>query len=308
MKSILVTGGTGSFGQAFTRYLLAHTGCRRIAIYSRGEHLQETMAREIPDERLRFFIGDVRDLDRLEMAMRGVDTVVHAAALKVVPIAEYNPTECVATNVYGAENVVKAALRSGVERVLALSTDKAVNPINLYGATKLAAEKIFVAANALGAGSCRFGVVRYGNVVGSRGSVIPLFKKLASEGQALPITDSNMTRFWITMEQAVRLVADTLRTLEGREIVIPKIPSMRVTDLAEAINPDGERMMIGIRPGEKIHECLMTEDESRFAIDIGDHYSVHPKNEGAGRLPTGFRYASDTNTEWLSVEQLRAMI
>lgn len=305
---VLITGGSGSFGRAFTKRLLALKEVNRIVIYSRGEHLQEDMAQELTDMRMRYFIGDVRDQQRLELAMRGIDVVVHAAALKIVPIAEYNPTECVATNIHGAENVVKAALRMGVRRVLALSTDKAVNPVNLYGASKLAAEKIFIAANALAAGKSSFAVVRYGNVVGSRGSVIPIFKRLAAEKKPLLITDERMTRFWITMDQAIDLVLEGLRTMGWRQIFIPKIPSMKITDLADAIDPGGQRQISGIRPGEKVHECLMTEDENAF--DGGSHYVVLPHGQGSSwpRVPEGFRYQSDTNDQWLSAEDLKSFL
>lgn len=317
MKSLLITGGSGSFGQAFTRHILNNHKIERIAIYSRGEHLQEEMERTFKDDRLRFFIGDVRDRDRLEMAMNGVDTVIHAAALKVVPIAEYNPTECIATNVTGAENVVKAAIRAGVQRVVALSTDKAVNPINLYGASKLAAEKIFCAAQAISAGKGpRFNTVRYGNVSGSRGSVLPLFKKLKAEGKALTITDERMTRFWITLDQSVGLVMDAIRLIDWgchSCILVPQIPSIRIIDLAKAIDDRGigfERT--GIRPGEKLHETLITEDEAhltRYWPD--DKFYTIGLLEGKG-IPApvgeGFRYQSDTNPEWLTVEQLKAMI
>src|SRR5512143_1235144 len=305
MKSVLVTGGTGSFGKAFVKRLLA-TKIDRIAVLSRGEHAQEGMERELDDDRVRFFIGDVRDKDRLELAMHGMDTVIHAAALKIVPIAEYNPTECVDTNIFGAENVVKAAIRTGVQRVIALSTDKAVNPINLYGATKLAAEKIFVASNALAAGRCNFSCVRYGNVVGSRGSVIPLFKKLLAEKKPLTITDENMTRFWITMDQAIDLVLMSLRIgIERGVIYVPKIPSMKITDLADAMDPNGVRRYIGIRPGEKLHECLITEDEARCTVEYPKFYAIKPlSNKGM----VGFRYTSDTNKQWLTAEQLRKLI
>lgn len=314
MKSILITGGSGSFGQAFTKEILNDPKIERIAIYSRGEHLQEEMQHKFKDDRLRFFIGDVRDLDRLEMAMNGVDTVVHAAALKIVPTAEYNPTECIATNVTGAENVVKASLRAGVKRVVALSTDKAVNPINLYGASKLAAEKIFVAANALSAGKCGFNVVRYGNVSGSRGSVLPLFQKLKAEGKQITVTHEGMTRFWITLEQSIALVKWGINLLnwgcQGR-ILVPRIPSMRVMDLAEAF--DIKPILItGIRPGEKLHETLITEDEARDTLDWSDGFYVIGKNQtratGLDWVPEGFRYSSDTNTDWLTIEQLKAFI
>lgn len=309
MQSILITGGSGSFGRAYVERLLAGEQYGRIAIYSRGEHAQEDMARKFNDPRLRFFIGDVRDRDRLELAMRGIDVVVHAAALKIVPIAEYNPTECIATNIGGAENVVKAALRSGVKTVVGLSTDKAVNPINLYGTSKLAAEKVFVAANSLSAGQCSFSVVRYGNVMGSQGSVVPLFQKFKAEGKPLPITDERMTRFHITMKQAIDLVERAIHLREGRRIHVPKIPSVRLVDLAEAIDPGGRRDMVGIRPGEKLHECLLTEDESRTATDRTYLYTIHPSGYTPMRhespVEFGFRYTSDTNTDWLTVEQIR---
>lgn len=313
MKSILITGGSGSFGQAFTKEVLNDPKIERIAIYSRGEHLQEEMQHKFKDDRLRFFIGDVRDLDRLEMAMNGVDTVVHAAALKIVPTAEYNPTECIATNVTGAENVVKASLRAGVKRVVALSTDKAVNPINLYGASKLAAEKIFVAANALSAGKCGFNVVRYGNVSGSRGSVLPLFKRLRESGTRLSITDDRMTRFWITLDQSIDLVKWGLMLLDWgyhSAILVPKIPSMKVVDLAIAVG--GKIVHIGIRPGEKLHETLITEDEARSTREWSEGFYVIGDFESginrATKVPEGFRYSSDTNTDWLTIEQLKAFI
>lgn len=312
MQSILITGGSGSFGNAFVERLLAGRDYGRIAVYSRGEHAQEDMARKFSDPRLRMFIGDVRDRDRLELAMRGIDVVVHAAALKVVPIAEYNPSECIATNITGSENVVKAALRSHVKTVVALSTDKAVNPINLYGASKLAAEKVFVSANYLSAGQCSFSVVRYGNVLGSRGSVVPLFKKFKAEGKPLPITDERMTRFHITMGQAIDLVEKAIQLREERRIHVPKIPSVRVIDLAEAIDPKGRRDHVGIRPGEKLHECLLTEDEARTTVNRNSLYTIHPaghiimRHESA--VEPGFRYTSDTNSDWLTVEQIRAAL
>ncbi len=305
---ILITGGSGSFGNAFVRFLLERNAAKRIVIYSRDEHKQERMARElgawgVDHPHIRFFIGDVRDRDRLGMAMREVDTVVHAAALKIVPTAEYNPTECVATNVGGAENVVHAALRSGVKKVLALSTDKAVNPTNLYGATKLTAEKIFIAANNLAAGQCAFSVMRYGNVAGSAGSVLPLFQRLAAEQKPITITHVNMTRFWITMDQAVAFAWQCLSDMEGREIFVPKIPSIRIVDLAKAIAPNLPTKSIGIRPGEKIHECLISDDEARNTLEFVDHFQIHTKTE----LPSVPRYSSDSNTEWLKVAQLREM-
>lgn len=304
MKRVLVTGGSGSFGRAFTRHILKN-GAERVVIYSRGEHLQEDMAREFNDPRLRFFIGDVRDQKRLTMAMHGIDTVVHAAAMKVVPICEYNPFEAVMTNINGAENVCRAAIEAGVGRVMALSTDKAVNPVNLYGATKLAAEKIFVAANNIAAGRCMFSVVRYGNVVGSRGSVLPLFQSiLASNLSVLPITDRGMTRFWITMDQAVDFVSSALDMMQGREIFIPKIPSIYITDLAQALCPGYTADIIGMRPGEKLHEVLMTEDESHLAMEAWDRYII---NGGPTNVAPNTRYASNTNAVWLTVEQIRAM-
>lgn len=308
MKSVLITGGSGSFGRAFVRKLLS-SKVGRIAVYSRGEHSQEEMQREFSGEnRLRFFIGDVRDRSRLELAMKDVDTVIHAAALKVVPIAEYNPTECVATNIGGAENVVYAAIRTGVSKVVAISTDKAVNPINLYGATKLAAEKIFLAANNLAAGSCRFSVVRYGNVIGSRGSVLPLFAKLKLDNQSLPITDVRMTRFWIRMDQAIDLVLHAEKNMLGREVYIPKIPSINIVTLAEAFG--GNYHVVGIRPGEKLHECLLTEDEARTTVEYKNHYTIMPSDSKFDKfkLPDGFRYVSDGNDHWLDVEQLKASI
>jgi UDP-N-acetylglucosamine 4,6-dehydratase/5-epimerase len=313
MKSILVTGGAGSFGNAFVRRLLDMGKSDRIVIYSRGEHAQETMAKELADhprfDTLRFFIGDVRDCDRLQFAMHDISTVVHAAALKIVPTIEYNPTEAVATNIQGAENVVKASIRSGVKRVIALSTDKAVNPVNLYGATKLAAEKIFIAANALAAGTTRFSIVRYGNVYGSRGSVVPFFRSLVAKGKALPITDRRMTRFHILMDEAIDLVLHAYSHMEGREIFIPKIPSLNIAELAEAFEvPTYE---VGIRPGEKLHECLLTEDESRDTYEYDGFYVVSYGTSAPAFSRTflkEFRYTSDTNTEWLSKQQLKELI
>lgn len=310
MQSILITGGTGSFGRAFVRYLLDETQASRIVIYSRGEHAQEEMERELNNERLRFFIGDVRDRSRLEMAMRGVDTVVHAAALKVVPIAEYNPTECAETNVGGAANVVQASIRAGVERVVALSTDKAVNPINLYGASKLAAEKIFIAAGALSAGQTRFNVVRYGNVHGSRGSVVPLFKKIAAEGKPLPITDIRMTRFWITMDEAIQLVMKPIGWPGLQScIFVPLIPSIKITDLAEAIAPGAERLLTGIRPGEKIDETLITTDEARYTSEFGGVYIIQPREKSPTCLVADdFSYTSGNNKRFLTVKEIRSLL
>lgn len=303
MTKVLITGGTGSFGQAFTEHLLG-TKVERIVIYSRGEHAQEEMARQMPDPRLRFFVGDVRDRKRLELAMDGIDTVVHAAALKIVPIAEYNPTECIATNIGGAENVVLAAIASGVSRVIALSTDKAVNPINLYGASKLAAEKVFIAANNLSAGRCKFSVVRYGNVVGSRGSVLPFFKNLIATGATtLPLTDDRMTRFWITMQQAIEMVNTCHKLMRGREVYVPKIPSACIRDLIIALGCDFK--IIGIRPGEKIHETLISEDEAHNTMDCEDYFVIN----GTLKVPTiETAYKSDTNPDYLNIDGLRRML
>lgn len=324
--SILVTGGTGSFGTAFVRKLLAISPPRRLVIFSRDEQKQENLSRALQADypkyfnRLRFFIGDVRDASRLEMAMRDVDYVVHAAALKIVPVAEYNPFECVLTNVHGAENVVKAALRTSVKRVVALSTDKAANPINLYGATKLAADKIMVAANNLsGDDGAQFSVVRYGNVIGSRGSVVPFFQNLLRGGaKSLPITDPRMTRFWITLDQGVGLVLSSFALMRGGEIFVPKIPSMRMVDLARAMAPELPHEIIGIRPGEKIHEVMVTEDDARMTIELSDRYVICPPSgawkrnhlEALGAKPVadGFRYSSDLNTEWLEGGALTDMI
>lgn len=305
--NILITGGTGSYGNAFVKDILTKNP-NRVVIYSRDEQKQEDMARKfgalgVEHRSLRFFIGDVRDRDRLEFAMRGITTVIHAAALKIVPTAEYNPTECIATNIGGAENVVKAAIRAGVRRVLALSTDKAVNPINLYGASKLAAEKVFIAANSLSAGHCAFSVMRYGNVVGSRGSVVPLFRALAGENRPLTITDERMTRFWITLDHTVAFTYDCLDQMKGREIFVPKIPSMKVVDLANAIAPGLPKRFTGIRPGEKLHEVLLTEDEARTTTETEKMYVIHPTQKGA--MPDGFRYQSQTNKMWLTPEMLK---
>lgn len=309
MTKVLITGGSGSFGQAFTEHLLT-TKVERIVIYSRGEHAQEAMARKFRDDRLRFFIGDVRDRKRLELAMHGINTVVHAAALKIVPIAEYNPTECIATNIGGAENVVMAAIACGVSRVIGLSTDKAVNPINLYGASKLAAEKVFTAANNLSAGRCRFSVVRYGNVAGSRGSVLPLFLDLIAKEKdvILPVTDERMTRFWITMGEAIEMVNLCHKQMKGREIFVPCIPSIKIIHLVWALA--AQHRQVGIRPGEKLHETLITEDES-FNTVYHDKYSIiYPTDHypEAFPHPDVRRYSSDTNPVFLKVEQIRAMI
>jgi len=322
-KSVLVTGGTGSFGKKFVQTVLERYKPRRLIIFSRDELKQYEMAIDLSPDRfpvLRYFIGDVRDADRLDMALRDVDVVVHAAALKQVPAAEYNPFECIQTNVIGAENVVRAALRNRVKTVIALSTDKAANPINLYGASKLASDKIFVAANNLsGQGGTSFSVVRYGNVMGSRGSVIPFFRKLIDEGaDSLPITDLEMTRFWITLQQGVDFVLSSLALTQGGELFVPKIPSMKMTDLASHMAPDLPHRVVGIRPGEKIHEVLITEDDARNTLDIGDRYIIYPEFSQHGKLsrqrsdakpvPAGFRFASNMNDDWLSGDRLATMI
>jgi len=310
-KSVLVTGGTGSFGQAFVRTVLAHHKPAKLIVFSRDEMKQYEMAQEFDDARyscMRYFIGDVRDVDRLEMAMRGVNVVVHAAALKHIPAAEYNPFECIHTNVLGAENVVKAALRCGVGKVMALSTDKAASPVNLYGASKLASDKIFVAANNLSGGVTAFSVVRYGNVMGSRGSVVPLFRRLAAErADHVPITDERMTRFWITLRQGVDFVLSSLAIMHGGEIFVPKIPSARITDIARVLAPGLPVKVVGIRPGEKLHEVMITEDDARTTAHLSDRYVIQPAlsfwssdNHGGGvPVPEGFQYASNTNDEWL---------
>lgn len=304
---ILITGGSGSFGNAFVERLLANN-VPRIVIYSRDEHKQERMAQKFDHHSsLRFFIGDVRDQRRLEFALHDIDTVVHAAAMKIVPTAEYNPTECIATNITGAENVIRAAIRCGVKKVLALSTDKAVSPLNLYGATKLAAEKVFIAANALSAGSCLFSVMRYGNVVGSAGSVVPVFSRLLSAGRPLTITDRRMTRFWITMDQAIDFSFQCISEMKGREIFIPKIPSIKITDLAEAM---GARDVVytGIRPGEKLHETLISSDEGRNTLDFGEYYVIYPKvSDASSPMPDGWSYRSDDN-DFLTIDQIKRTV
>jgi len=318
--SILVTGGTGSFGKAFIHSVLQNYKPKKTIVFSRDELKQHEMQHD-PDFQdhgsLRFFIGDVRDRDRLEMAMREVDYVIHAAALKQVPTAEYNPMECINTNVMGAENVVQAAIRTGVRKVVALSTDKAASPINLYGASKLASDKIFVAANNLsGTGGPRFSVVRYGNVIGSRGSIVPLVRQLVTDGApAIPITDERMTRFWITLEQGVSFVLSCLEMMDGGEIFIPKIPSMKITDLIETFAPGIPTKTIGIRPGEKLHEIMITRDDARDTIEYDDRYVIlpsfkfwghaNPNPENANPVEEGFKYSSDINTEWLSPDSLK---
>lgn len=314
--SILITGGTGSFGNRFIRSVLDRTAARRVIVYSRDELKQyEMRARFGDDPRLRFFLGDVRDADRLQRALHDVQIVVHAAALKQVPAAEYNPFEAIKTNVHGAQNVIDASIDQGVERVIALSTDKASSPINLYGATKLVSDKLFVAGNAYAGGTrTRFAVVRYGNVVGSRGSVVPFFLSRAETG-VLPITDTRMTRFWITLQQGVDFVLSSLETMRGGELFVPKIPSMLVTDLARAIAPDARIEIVGIRPGEKVHEEMISVADARRTIDLGDRYVLQPEFDwwANGHLsgtpvPEGFAYTSDRNDDWLDVDRLRAML
>ena len=315
-KTILLTGGTGSFGREFTRIILEQHHPKVIRIFSRDELKQSRMQSALNDERLRFFVGDVRDRERLYRAMTGVDIVVHAAALKQVPSCEYNPFEAVKTNILGAQNIIDAAIDNRVQKVIALSTDKAVNPINLYGATKLCAEKIFIHGNSYsGEKETRFSCVRYGNVLGSRGSVIPIFFEQRKTGK-ITITDVRMTRFWITLTEAVALVVKGLNYMRGGEIFIPKIPSMRITDLAEAVAPECKIEVIGRRPGEKLHEILITEDEGIQTVFLDGLYAILPskgwlkmKQYGNGRrLPEGFTYMSDTNCEWLSIDDLRATI
>ncbi|MGQ9874548.1 MAG: UDP-N-acetylglucosamine 4,6-dehydratase (inverting) [Chloroflexus sp.] len=315
-KVILLTGGTGSFGKKFTEIILREYEPRKLIIYSRDELKQFEMQQQFTDERIRFFIGDVRDRDRLLRAMNGVDIVVHAAALKQVPSCEYNPIEAVKTNIHGAENVINAALDACVDKVIALSTDKAVNPVNLYGATKLVAEKLFVQANSYrGDGVTQFSCVRYGNVVGSRGSVIPLFLSQLPTGR-VTVTDTRMTRFWITLEQGVRFVISCIENMQGGEIFIPKIPSMRIIDLVKSVAPECDIEYIGMRPGEKLHEVLISEDEARHSMEFDDFFIVQPlhswwqtKSQQKGKsLPDGFRYSSDANPWWLSVEELRTIV
>lgn len=323
-KSILITGGTGSFGQAFVKKVLTKwPDIKRIVIYSRDEQKHFQMSQTFPASQfpqIRFFIGDVRDAERLKMAMHEIDYVIHAAAMKHVPIAEYNPMECIKTNIIGAENVINACLKSGVQKVVALSTDKAAAPINLYGATKLVSDKLFIAANNIrGWNPITFCVVRYGNVMGSNGSVIPFFLQKRKE-KRLPITDVNMTRFNITLTDGVDMVLHALETAWGGEIFVPKIPSYKVIDVAEAIGPECEKPVIGIRPGEKIHEEMITSSDSYFTYDLGKYYVILPNLSigwelddfiakfNAKKVPEGFYYNSGTNTEWIGVEEIRSLI
>jgi UDP-N-acetylglucosamine 4,6-dehydratase len=316
-KVLLVTGGTGSFGQRFTEIVLREHDPKAIRIFSRGELLQYEMRLKFNDDpRLRFFIGDVRDRERLYRAMNSADVVVHAAALKQVPTAEYNPIEAVRTNIDGAINVIDAAIDNCIERVIAISTDKAVHPVNLYGATKLVMERLLIQANVYtGAHKSRFSCVRYGNVVGSRGSVVPLFLGQKKSG-VITITDENMTRFWITLEEGVRFVISCIERMQGGEVFVPNIPSMRITDLADVIAPRARKQVIGIRPGEKLHEILLTEEEARHAKEFDDYFVIEPEHtfwsgdylSGGESPPEGFRYTSDNNTQWLSKDELKSMV
>ncbi len=323
-KSILITGGTGSFGKKYTQILLKKYKPSRIIIYSRDELKQFEMSQVYNDNCMRYFIGDVRDARRLEKAMDDVDYVIHAAALKHVPIAEYNPMECIKTNIQGAQNVIDGALKNGVKKVIALSTDKAASPINLYGATKLASDKLFVAANNIrGKKETLYSVVRYGNVIGSRGSVVPFFKKLINQGaKELPITNEKMTRFWITLNGGVEFVLKNFQRMQGGEIFVPKIPSMKITDLANALAPNLPHKIIGIRAGEKLHETMITKDDSHLTVEFDDHYIIRPTiqftktrnyfknplNETGKEVKAGFKYSSDLNEWWLKEEELLKMV
>jgi UDP-N-acetylglucosamine 4,6-dehydratase len=322
-KSILITGGTGSFGHRYVSTLLEQYDLKRLVIYSRDELKQYEMAMKFQghEDVMRFFIGDVRDASRLKEAARGIDIIIHAAAIKHVPIAEYNPMECIKTNIYGAENVIQAALDNNVEHVMALSTDKAANPINLYGATKLASDKLFVAANNMSGGRTKFAVVRYGNVVGSRGSVIPFFKKLIKEGaDSLPITHKDMTRFWITLQQGVDFVLKCMERMDGGEIFVPKIPSVRIVDLAKAMAPDLPIKTIGIRPGEKLHEIMCPADDSHLTVEFDDYFIISPSitfysrktdftenstGEKGRLVAQGVEYNSGTNKHFLDVSEIK---
>ncbi len=317
-KTILITGGTGSFGKKFVKMTLERYKPKRLIIFSRDELKQFEMAQDFPmsdDSPIRYFIGDVRDKERLYRACRGVDVIVHAAAMKQVPASEYNPTEAIKTNIYGAQNLINVASDLGVECVVALSTDKAVAPVNLYGATKLASDKLFVAANAFALGP-RYSVVRYGNVIGSRGSVVPFFLKKRTEG-VLPVTDDRMTRFWITLDKAVEMVFHAIECSAGGEIYVPRIPSMKITDLATAIAPECEQKVVGIRPGEKLHECMIPAEESHNVVRTDTGYIILPMSDVLKykgdvsryeKVPEGFAYSSDTNDDWISIEEFRAVL
>ena len=315
-KTILITGGTGSFGQHFVKAILARYRPRAVRVFSRDELKQHEMREVLQDHRLRYFLGDIRDKERLVRALKGVHIVVHAAALKQIPACEYNPFEAVQTNVLGAQNLINAAIDTGVERVLALSTDKAVNPVNLYGATKLCADKLFIQGNSYtGAGPTKFACVRYGNVLGSRGSVILLFREQRKSG-TLTITDRRMTRFWITLDQAVEFVTRSIERMQGGEIFVPKIPSMALLDLVQAIAPGCQIRETGIRPGEKLHEILLTEDDARHTLEFEDYFLTEPEFPwwaesqwtGGKPLPEGFSYRSDNNTQWLTIEALTQFV
>ncbi len=323
-KSILITGGTGSFGKKYVETILKSYKPKRLIIFSRDELKQFEMQQQYDAPCMRYFIGDVRDKDRVKIAMQNVDFVIHAAAIKQVPIAEYNPLECIKTNIYGAESVIEAAIYHNVEKVIALSTDKAANPINLYGATKLASDKLFVAANNnVGQKQTRFAVVRYGNVVGSRGSVVPFFKKRVEEKQTyLPITDPNMTRFWITLEQGVQFVLKNFSRMQGGEIFVPKIPSIRILDLAQAYAPHLDIKIVGIRPGEKLHETMCPADDSHHTLEFDDHYIIKPSitfyqldndfsvnrlQERGYPVEQGYEYSSHNNPYFLSIEEIKAL-
>lgn len=320
-RSILITGATGSFGSHALKFLLANANPKRVIIFSRDELKQFELGQRIQDSRLRFFIGDVRDKERLLRAFHQVDYVIHAAALKQVPAIEYNPYEAIKTNILGAHNIIEAAIDSGVKKVMALSTDKAANPINLYGATKLCSDKLFVAANSLASGTkTRFSVVRYGNVIGSRGSVIPVFLKQKQAGK-ITITDERMTRFLITLNQGVNFVFECLDRMHGGEIFVPKIPSARILDIAKAIAPHCEIEITGIRPGEKLHEVMITEDDARLTIEYKNHYLIQPqflwwdekfrksiKQQKLKKVAAGFLYASNTNTDWLTIEKIKQLV
>ena len=322
--TLFVTGGTGSFGRRFVRHLLENYQPRKLIVYSRDEQKHYDMQQEYDHPAMRYFIGDVRDLPRLTLAMRDVDYVVHAAAMKHVPIAEYNPMECVKTNIDGANNVIDAAFANRVKKVIALSTDKAANPINLYGATKLVSDKLFTAANNIaGNRPKRFAVVRYGNVVGSRGSVVPFFQKLVREkAKEIPITDPRMTRFWITLDQGVEFVVKSFERMFGGEVFVPKIPSMRMTDLAAALAPKIPQKIIGIRPGEKLHEVMCPADSAHLTVEFSDHFVIKPSilftmppdyhhdltDERGKSVAEGFEYSSDKNTQWLDAAQLKELL
>lgn len=322
-KSVFVSGGTGSFGRSFIRSLLKRYQPKRVVVFSRDELKQYEMQQEFNAPCMRYFLGDVRDADRVQQALRGIDLVVHAAALKQVPAAEYNPTECIRTNVGGAENIINGAIANGVQKVVALSTDKASSPINLYGATKLLSDKLFVAANNItGDHQTRFAVVRYGNVVGSRGSVLPFFRKLLADGaRELPITDARMTRFWITLDQGVDFVMRSFERMQGGELFVPKIPSARITDLAEALAPGLPHRLVGIRPGEKLHEMMISRDDSSHTWEFDSHFVIAPSInfnmqydyacDGLGEIgravEEGFEYVSDSNPHYLSVAEMREL-